>query len=71
MSNCPTIANGGHNPAAKCWRAIRNGCWITSRDPPARVAFPVWKHWTKDDPLMESGLLGPVRIMVKARAVAK
>jgi hypothetical protein len=38
--------------------------------PTERIAFPVWKHWTKDDPLMESGLLGPVRIIVKARAVA-
>ena len=34
--------------------------------PTSRVAFTVWKHWTKDDPLMESGLLGPVRIVVKA-----
>jgi hypothetical protein len=39
--------------------------------PTGRHAFTVWKHWTKDDPLMESGMLGPVRIMVKARAVAK
>jgi hypothetical protein len=39
--------------------------------PTGRHAFTVWKHWTKDDPLMESGLLGPVRIVVKSRAVAK
>jgi hypothetical protein len=39
--------------------------------PTGRHAFTVWKHWTKDDPLMESGLLGPVRIVVKARVVAK
>jgi hypothetical protein len=39
--------------------------------PTGRHAFTVWKHWTKDDPLMESGMLGPVRIVVKARAVAK
>jgi hypothetical protein len=27
-----------------------------------RVAFSVWKHYQKDDPLLESGLLGPVVI---------
>jgi hypothetical protein len=30
--------------------------------PTGRVTFTTWKHWTKDDPLLESGLLGPVRI---------
>jgi hypothetical protein len=47
--------------------------WLLDNQPrpSGRIAFPVWKHWTKDDPLMESGLLGPVRIIVKARAVAK
>ncbi|MEI6499996.1 MAG: glycosyl hydrolase, partial [Armatimonadota bacterium] len=28
--------------------------------PGPRIAFAVWKHWHKDDPLQESGLLGPV-----------
>lgn len=27
-----------------------------------RVLFSPWKHYTKDDPLLESGLLGLVRI---------
>lgn len=35
--------------------------------PSGRVAFTTWKHWTKDDPLIVSGLLGPVRITPKAR----
>ncbi|MGH9616426.1 MAG: glycosylhydrolase-like jelly roll fold domain-containing protein, partial [Acidobacteriaceae bacterium] len=35
--------------------------------PTKRVAFPTWKKWSKDDPLLESGLLGPVRIIPKAR----
>ena len=35
--------------------------------PTGRVAFTTWKHWTKDDPLLESGLLGPVRILTAAR----
>lgn len=28
--------------------------------PGPRQTFTVWKHWSKDDPLQESGLLGPV-----------
>lgn len=35
--------------------------------PSKRVAFPTWKQWSKDDPLLESGLLGPVRVIAKAR----
>ncbi|MFN0165733.1 MAG: hypothetical protein ACKV22_04815 [Bryobacteraceae bacterium] len=27
-----------------------------------RLTFTTWKHWTKDDPLLESGLLGPVTL---------
>jgi hypothetical protein len=32
------------------------------RPPSRRVAFTTWKHYTKDSPLLESGLLGPVRL---------
>jgi len=28
--------------------------------PTGRLTFSTWKHWTKDSPLLESGLLGPV-----------
>lgn len=35
--------------------------------PTGRIAFTTWKHWTKDDALLESGLLGPVRILANAR----
>lgn len=28
--------------------------------PTGRLTFTTWKHWTKDDALLESGLLGPV-----------
>jgi hypothetical protein len=31
--------------------------------PAGRVTFSTWKHWTKDDPLLESGMLGPVRLV--------
>ncbi|MGB7160671.1 MAG: glycosylhydrolase-like jelly roll fold domain-containing protein, partial [Tepidisphaeraceae bacterium] len=27
-----------------------------------RIAFAMWKHWEKDSPLVESGLIGPVRV---------
>lgn len=32
--------------------------------PGARKAFSVWKHVTAGDPLLESGLLGPVRLLM-------
>ena len=28
-----------------------------------RVAFTTWKHYRKDSPLIESGLIGPVRLI--------
>ena len=31
--------------------------------PGKRVAFTTWKHYAADDPLLESGLLGPVRLL--------
>ena len=32
--------------------------------PTGRRAFTTWNHWRKDSPLLESGLLGPVRILL-------
>ncbi|MBS7634325.1 hypothetical protein KEJ34_02340, partial [Candidatus Bathyarchaeota archaeon] len=37
------------------------------KPPTKRVAFTTWKHYNKDDPLLESGLIGPVKILVAAR----
>jgi hypothetical protein len=34
--------------------------------PTGRHTFTTWKHWTKDDPLLESGLLGPVTLLATA-----
>jgi hypothetical protein len=37
--------------------------WLLEGKPrpvPERLTFTTWKHWTKDSPLVESGLLGPV-----------
>ncbi len=37
--------------------------WLVEGKPrPAspRIAFTTWRFWTKNDPLLESGLIGPV-----------
>jgi hypothetical protein len=35
--------------------------------PTGRITFSTWKHWTKNDPLLESGLLGPVTLRTEGR----
>ena len=37
--------------------------------PTGRHTFTTWKHWTKKDSLLPSGLLGPVKIEVQERKV--
>lgn len=39
--------------------------------PTGRFTFTTWHHWTKDDTLLESGLLGPVRLVCAKEIVAK
>jgi hypothetical protein len=39
--------------------------------PTGRFTFTTWHHWTKNEPLLESGLLGPVTLRVAERVVAK
>jgi hypothetical protein len=39
--------------------------------PTGRLTFSTWKHWTKDDPLFESGLLGPVTLEVTQQVELK
>lgn len=58
----------GWGEALKSWPQ-----WLleSKPSPTGRVAFTTWKHWTKDDPLLESGLLGPVRIFARARIPVK
>ena len=44
--------------------------WYTTGQPKpvdGRVAFATWKHYTKDSPLLESGLIGPVRLFQAVR----
>ena len=42
--------------------------WVKrgERSPAGRHTFTTWRHWTKDDALLPSGLLGPVRILCNA-----
>ena len=35
--------------------------------PTGRHTFTTWRHWSKDSPLMESGLLGPVKVLATQR----
>jgi len=39
--------------------------------PTGRYTFTTWHHWTKDEPLLESGLIGPVKIICASTVVAK
>lgn len=36
-----------------------------------RLTFTTWKHWHKDSPLPDSGLIGPVRVSVGVRAAVE
>jgi len=62
-------------PFPKSWGAplARWPQWLVENKPrpTERVAFTTWKYWGKDDPLFESGLLGPVQIFAKARAALR
>ena len=42
--------------------------WVKegNRSPTGRHTFTTWKHWDKNDKLLPSGLLGPVRLVVHA-----
>ena len=39
--------------------------------PTGRLTFTTWHHWTKDSPLLESGLLGPVTLRTAEMIPAK
>jgi len=61
------------NPTPRNYGAVlaRWPQWLLAHQPSptGRLTFTTWKHWTKDDPLLESGLLGPVSISAKAVVV--
>ena len=50
--------NGGPIDAWPQW--ILDG---TPRPPTKRITFTTWKFYSKDSPLLESGLIGPVRLV--------
>lgn len=62
---------GGYGLAALSRGAIRSlPEWYRNGDEkPAggRIAFATWKHYRKDSPLLESGLIGPVRLVPARR----
>ncbi len=39
------------------------------KPPGGRITFATWKHYHKDDPLLESGLVGPVRLRTAVRRI--
>ena len=43
--------------------------WVEKgeRSPTGRHTFTTWRHWKKDEPLLPSGLLGPVRQLTLAQ----
>ncbi len=38
-----------------------------AKPPGGRITFTTWKHFDKDSPLLESGLVGPVRLLTAVR----
>jgi hypothetical protein len=52
---------------ARNGRLVRWPDWLLEGKPrpsAGRLTFATWKHYDKDSPLLPSGLLGPVRILV-------
>jgi hypothetical protein len=48
--------------------------WLLKGQPrpePRRLTFTTWKYYTKDSPLLPSGLLGPVTVRAELAAAAK
>ena len=74
--DCDWIPNdhpGNPVPSTHGWVLARWPQWLLEDkpSPTGHVTFAAWKLWFKDDPLMESGLLGPVQIVPTARRVVK
>jgi len=62
-----------HEPAdaeyARGGRLARWPDWLLKGEPrpsPGRLTFSTWRHFTKDSPLLPSGLLGPVKILSRS-----
>lgn len=60
----PEDSSRNANGTLKAWpRWVEEG----KPSPTGRLTFTSWRLWTKDDPLVESGLLGPVQLRVRER----
>ncbi|SNR71555.1 Glycosyl hydrolases family 2, sugar binding domain [Lutibacter agarilyticus] len=46
-------------------KSLPNWLLNNTKRPSKRTTFPSWKHWGKNDELLMSGLLGPVKINVQ------
>jgi hypothetical protein len=58
-------------PDDRQWTGKRLASWpdwllAGKPSPTGRLTFTTWHHWTKDAPLLESGLLGPVTLQAAA-----
>jgi len=56
-------------PADRTWDGKQLAAWPQwvldgKPSPTGRLTFTTWHHWTKDDKLIESGLIGPVTLKV-------
>jgi hypothetical protein len=55
-------------PMSVGWPLKEIPAWLTQGKPrpsAGRYTFTSWKFYTKDSPLLESGLIGPVKLLVK------
>jgi hypothetical protein len=58
-------------PADREWNGKQLVAWpdwllAGKSSPSGQLTFTTWHHWTKDSPLLESGLLGPVNLRTTA-----
>jgi hypothetical protein len=69
----PNFQPGNPVPPTHGWVLAHWPKWLLEDkpSPTGHVTFAAWKLWSKDDPLMESGLLGPVQVVPAARRVVK
>lgn len=57
--------DGEYGPPGQDGRILEWPQWLLAGKPrpePRRLTFSSWKHYSKDSPLLESGLLGPVMV---------
>ncbi|MCP4314050.1 MAG: hypothetical protein GY790_22585, partial [Bacteroidetes bacterium] len=58
--------NGDHEKRGNYYDSLPD--WLANGDPMPeddKKAFSAWCHWGKDDELLKSGLIGPVKIMIQ------